>query len=63
MKEKDKYEDYDRYKDYALLHQYGLPFHGGIGMGIERALRYLLDLDHVKYTKPFAVIKGSQINH
>ncbi len=63
MKEKDKYQDYDRYKDYALLHQYGLPFHGGIGMGIERALRYLLDLDHVKYTKPFAVIKGSQINH
>lgn len=63
MKEKNKYKDYSRYKDYAMLHKYGLPFHGGIGMGIERALRYLLDLNHVKYTKPFAVIKGSQINH
>ena len=63
MKEKDKYGDFERYKDYALLHKFGLPFHGGIGMGIERALRFLLNLDHVKYTKPFAVIKGSQINH
>ena len=63
MKEKDKYNDFERYKDYALLHQFGLPFHGGIGMGIERALRFLLNLDHVKYTKPFAVIKGSGINH
>ena len=63
MKQKDKYKDFDRYKDYALLHKYGLPYHGGIGMGIERALRYLLNLEHVKYTKPFAVIKGSQINH
>ena len=63
MKEKDKIKDFERYKDYALLHKYGLPFHGGIGMGIERALKYLLNLDHVKYLKPFAVIKGSQINH
>ena len=63
MKEKDKYKDFKRYKDYAELHKLGLPYHGGIGMGIERALRYLLNLDHVKYTKPFAVIKGSQINH
>ena len=63
MKEKGKYKDYERYKDYALLHKYGLPFHGGIGMGIERALRYLLDIEHVKYIKPFAVIKGTRVNH
>lgn len=63
MKEKNKFKDYIRYKDYAELHKFGLPPHGGIGMGIERALRYLLNIDHVKYTKPFAVIKGSQINH
>lgn len=63
MKEKDKYKDYKRYEDYAKLHKYGLPPHGGIGMGIERALRYLLNINHVKYTKPFAVIKGTQINH
>ena len=63
MKEKGKIKDYDRYEDYALLHKYGLPEHGGIGMGIERALRYLLGVNHVKYVKPFAVVKGSQINH
>lgn len=63
MKQKDKFKDYNRYEDYALLHKYGLPEHGGIGMGIERALRYLINVDHVKYTKPFAVVKGSQINH
>ena len=63
MKQKDKYKDYKNYEDYALLHKYGLPFHGGIGMGIERAIRYLLDLEHVKYTKPFAVLKSNKINH
>lgn len=63
MKEKNKWKDFERYKDYALLHKYGLPPHGGIGMGIERALRYLLNLEHVKYIKPFAVVKQTQINH
>ena len=63
MKEKEKFCDYERYKDYCLLHKFGLPFHGGIGMGIERAIRYLLDVDHVKYVKPFAVVKGNKINH
>ncbi len=63
MKEKGKFKDYKRYEDYALLHKYGLPEHGGIGMGIERALRYLLNINHVKYLKPFAVVKQTQINH
>ena len=63
MKQKGKYKDFERYKDYADLHKYGLPPHGGIGMGIERAVRYLLNLEHVKYIKPFAVVKQSQINH
>lgn len=63
MKEKGKFCDYSRYEDYALLHSYGLPQHGGIGMGIERALRFLLGVSHVKYVKPFAVVKGTQIHH
>lgn len=63
MKQKGKMKDFERYKDYALLHKLGLPPHGGIGMGVERAVRYLLDINHVKYLKPFAVIKNSQINH
>ena len=63
MKQRGKESDYRRYKDYAELHKLGLPPHGGIGMGIERAVRYLVDIEHVKYLKPFAVIKNSQINH
>lgn len=63
MDEKGKKSDFERYKDYAFLRKYGLPQHGGIGMGIERAVRYLLNVSHVKYVKPFAVVKGSQINH
>lgn len=63
MEEKDKMKDFYRYKDYADLHKFGLPPHGGIGMGVERAVRYLIDVNHVKYLKPFAVIKNSQINH
>ena len=63
MEEKGKMKDFERYEDYAFLHKLGLPPHGGIGMGIERAVRYLLGIDHVKYLKPFAVIKSTQVNH
>lgn len=63
MNQKDKMKDFERYKDFADLHRFGLPPHGGIGMGVERAVRYLLDIDHVKYLKPFAIVKNSQINH
>lgn len=63
MEQKGKMKDFERYKDFAELHKFGLPPHGGIGMGIERAVRYLLNIDHVKFLKPFAVIKNSQINH
>lgn len=63
MKDKNKLVDFERYKDFALLHQFGMPDHGGIGMGIERAVKYLLNLSHVKYIKPFPVVKIEQINH
>jgi len=63
MKEKGKFEQMNRYEDYALLHKFGLPFHGGIGMGIERAFRYICGIEHVKYTKPYAAIKNLKINH
>ena len=63
MEQKDKMKHFSRYKDYAELHKLGLPPHGGIGMGVERAVRYLVDITHVKYLKPFAVVNNSQINH
>lgn len=63
MEEKGKMKDFNRYKDFAELHKLGLPPHGGIGMGIERAVRYLININHVKFLKPFAIIKNSQVNH
>lgn len=63
MIQKNKWQDREKYSDYLLLHKYGLPPHGGIGMGVERAVRFVLNLDDVKYTKPFAVKKLSSINH
>lgn len=63
MEQKGKMKDFARYKDFAELHKLGLPPHGGIGMGIERAVRYLVNINHVKYLKPFAIIKNSQVNH
>ena len=64
MKEKGKStpEQIERYKDYLDLRKFGLPEHGGIGMGIERAVRFLLELKHVRYTRPFPVIHGTKIN-
>jgi len=47
---------------YLNLRRYGLPEHGGIGMGIERAVRYILDLSHVRFTRPFPSIHGTRIN-
>jgi asparaginyl-tRNA synthetase len=64
MKEKGKNtpDQLKRYKDYLDLRKLGLPEHGGIGMGIERAVRYLLNLNHVRYTRPFPVVHGTKIN-
>lgn len=63
MEQRNKMKDFERYKDFAELHKLGLPPHGGIGMGVERSVKYLLNLSHVKFIKPFAIIKNSQINH
>jgi len=61
-KGKDAPEQLERYQDYLNLRKYGLPEHGGIGMGIERAVRYLLDLSHVRYTRPFPIVHGTKVN-
>jgi len=61
-KRKDTPEQLERYKDYLDLRKCGLPEHGGIGMGIERVVRFLLDLKHVRYTRPFPVIHKTKIN-
>jgi asparaginyl-tRNA synthetase len=52
-KRKTTQSQLERYKWYGDLRKYGLPPHGGIGMGIERAVRYLLHLPNVKDLIPF----------
>jgi aspartyl/asparaginyl-tRNA synthetase len=65
MKEKgkDSKDQLKRYRDYIDLRNFGLPEHGGIGMGIERAVRYLLNIPHIRFTRPFPVMHGTKINH
>ena len=36
------------YQWYIDLRKYGLPPHSGFGLGVERMIRWLLDLDHVR---------------
>ena len=51
--EKGLKEDIKEYWNYILLRHYGLPPHGGIGAATERILYGLLELDHIRLTKPW----------
>ncbi|MEM3907625.1 MAG: asparagine--tRNA ligase [Nitrososphaerota archaeon] len=55
MKEKgkDTKEQLKRYKWYQELREYGCVPHSGLGMGIERIVRWVLQLPHVKYAISF----------
>ncbi|PIV19954.1 MAG: hypothetical protein COZ69_04385 [Deltaproteobacteria bacterium CG_4_8_14_3_um_filter_45_9] len=52
MKEKGKDSD-ERYRWYLELRQFGSIPHSGFGMGIERLIRWLLRLGHVRDAIPF----------
>ena len=52
MREKNKYGD-PRYEWLRQLRQYGCVPHGGFGMGFERYIRWLLQIEHVRDTIPF----------
>jgi asparaginyl-tRNA synthetase len=52
MKEKGRESD-ERYRWYYELRRYGSVPHSGLGMGVERVLRWLLKLNHVRNTIPF----------
>jgi asparaginyl-tRNA synthetase len=58
MREKGKREDDSRYKWYYDLRQYGSVPHSGFGMGVERAIRWLLRLGHVRDAIAFPRIAG-----
>jgi asparaginyl-tRNA synthetase len=50
IKEKNKHSQIKRFDWYIELMQYGNVPHSGFGMGLERLLRWLLKLDHVRDT-------------
>lgn len=43
----------DDFSDYLMMHKYGLPPHGGLGIGLERLVSRILDLDNIKYATAF----------
>ncbi|MFH2004776.1 MAG: asparagine--tRNA ligase [Bacteroidota bacterium] len=51
-----------RYEWLRELRQYGCVPHGGFGMGLERFIRWLLQIPHVRDTIPFHRTFGRRIN-
>jgi len=51
-----------RYEWLRELRQYGCVPHGGFGMGLERFIRWLLQIPHVRDTIPFHRAFGRKIN-
>lgn len=52
MKEKGKHND-KSYKWVYELHEFGSVPHAAMGMGLERIIRWIFNIPHVKYTIPF----------
>jgi asparaginyl-tRNA synthetase len=62
MEEKGKLGD-DRYDFVVDVHKAACVPHIAFGMGLERLLRWLLDIPHVRDTIPFPRSAGRNINH
>lgn len=58
MGEKGMDSQIERYQWYLELREYGCVPHSGFGMGIERVIRWLLKLDHVRNAIPFPRLFG-----
>ena len=43
----------EEFKDYLMIHKYGTPPHGGLGLGLERLTMRLLGLDNVRHASMF----------
>lgn len=61
LREKGKEGD-PRYNWLRDLRQYGCVPHGGFGMGLERLIRWLLQIPHVRDTIPFHRVFGRKID-
>jgi aspartyl/asparaginyl-tRNA synthetase len=51
--EKGKGKNIRKYWKYIILRRYGMPPHGGLGAAPERIIYGLLNLDHIRLTKPW----------
>jgi len=45
--------DPDSFADYLMIHKYGMPPHGGLGLGLERLCMKLFDDNNVRYSSLF----------
>lgn len=52
-KMKDRGMDPELFNSYLMAHKYGLPPHGGLGLGLERFTARLLDLNNVRLATMF----------
>lgn len=43
----------DEFQSYLMIHKYGMPPHGGLGIGLERLTMKLCGLDNVRYASLF----------
>jgi len=43
----------EEFETYLMIHKYGIPPHGGLGLGLERFTARLLDLENVRYSTLF----------
>lgn len=45
--------DIEEFEDYLTMHKYGMPPHGGMGLGLERIVQNILGLDNIKQATAF----------
>ena len=50
---KERGMDLEAFESYLMMHRYGMPPHGGLGMGLERLTCKLLDKENVRHTTLF----------
>ena len=43
----------DHFESYLMIHKYGIPPHGGLGLGLERFTSRLLEQNNIRYATLF----------